>query len=69
MADTEDKAAQIAAEAVGQARGAVPAACTVIGTLEEWVAEAETSIAKNPLLSVVIAAAIGFGIAKMGRLR
>ena len=69
MADIDDKAAQIAAEAVGQARGAAPAACTVIGTLEEWVAEVETSVTKNPLLSVVIAAALGFSIAKLGRLR
>jgi hypothetical protein len=41
----------------------------LISTIEDWVAEAEASIAKNPLISVVIAAAIGFGIAKIGRLR
>jgi hypothetical protein len=69
MADTVDKAQQIYADSVGQARGAAPKPPTLISTLEDWVAEAEASIAKNPLISVVIAAAIGFGIAKMGRLR
>ena len=69
MAGTVDKAQQIADEAVGQARGAVPTPRTLISTIEDWVAEAEASIAKNPLISVVIAAAIGFGIAKIGRLR
>jgi ElaB/YqjD/DUF883 family membrane-anchored ribosome-binding protein len=66
MADTIDKARQIADEAVGQARGAAP---TLIGCLEDFVTEAEASIAKNPLLSVIVAAAVGFGVAKMVRLR
>jgi hypothetical protein len=64
--DTLDKAQQIAAEAVGQARGATS---ILKSSLEDWVAEAEASIGKNPLLAVIIAGAVGFGIAKMMRLR
>lgn len=64
--DIVDKAQQIAAEAVGQARGAAP---TLISSLEDWVAEAESSISKNPVLSVVLAGALGFVIAKMMRAR
>ena len=69
MVDTVDKAPKLADEAVGQSRGAAPMPPTLISTIEDWVAEAEASIAKKPLISVVIAAAIGFGIAKIGHLR
>jgi hypothetical protein len=74
MADPIDKAAEITDEAVGQARGATPATPMppiLINAVDDWVAEAEASIVKNPLLSVIIAAAaaVGFGIAKYGRLR
>jgi hypothetical protein len=61
-----EKAQQIAAEAVGQARGAAP---TIMGSLEDWFAEAESSISKNPLMAVILAAAAGFAMAKMMRLR
>jgi hypothetical protein len=56
MADPIDKAAQIADEVVGQARGASPKPPTLINAVDDWGAEAEASIVKNPLLSVVIAA-------------
>lgn len=64
--DIVDQAQQIAAEAVGRARGATP---TFKSSLEDWVVEAESSISKNPLLSVVLAGAVGFVIAKMMRVR
>jgi ElaB/YqjD/DUF883 family membrane-anchored ribosome-binding protein len=45
---------------VGQARGAGP---TLKSTLENWFAETESSISKNPLLAVMVAGAVGFAIA------
>ena len=50
---TVEKAQEIAAEAVGQARGATP------GVLDDLLGEIEGSIAKNPLLSVIAAVAVG----------
>ena len=63
MADTNDtlkKTQQIAAEAVGQLRGAAP---TLKSSIEDWFAQAESSISKNPLLAVTLAGAVGFAIA------
>jgi hypothetical protein len=63
MADSDvtvEEAQEIAAEAVGQLRGAAP---TLKSTIEDWFAEAETSISKNPLLAVTLAGAAGFAIA------
>lgn len=59
---TIEQAQAIAAEAVGQARGATP---TLQSSLVDWVAEAESSISKNPLLAVMVAGTVGFVIAKM----
>jgi hypothetical protein len=63
MADTNDtlkQTQQIAAEAVGQARGATP---TPKSSIENWFAEAKSSISKNPLLALTLAGAAGFAIA------
>jgi ElaB/YqjD/DUF883 family membrane-anchored ribosome-binding protein len=60
MADTVEKAQEIAAEAVGQARGAAP---TLQSSIEDRFAEAESTISKNPLLAVTVAGAVGFAIA------
>lgn len=63
MADTNDtleKTQQIAAEAVGQERGATP---TFKSSIDDWFAQAESSIGKNPLLAVTLAGAVGFAIA------
>jgi ElaB/YqjD/DUF883 family membrane-anchored ribosome-binding protein len=60
MADTVEKAQEIAAEAVGQARGATP---TLQSSIEDCLAEAESTISKNPLLAVTVAGAVGFAIA------
>jgi hypothetical protein len=60
--DTVDKAQRIAAEAVGQARGMARG----VGA-DEWLADLEASIGKNPLLSVILAGAIGFAVAKVLR--
>ena len=54
-----DKAQQIASQAVGQARDAVRS----IGA-DEWLADVEASISRNPLLSVILAGALGFALAK-----
>jgi len=60
MAYTAEKAQEIAAVAVGQARGATP---TLKSSMEDWFAEAESTISKNPLLAVTVAGAVGFAIA------
>jgi hypothetical protein len=60
MASTVEKAQEIAAVAVGQARGATP---TLKSSIEDWFAEAESAISKNPLLAVTLAGAVGFAIA------
>lgn len=61
MADTAiEKAQEIAAEAIGQARGATP---TLKSSIEDWFADAESTISRNPLLAVTVAGAVGFAIA------
>lgn len=60
MTDNVERAQEIAAEAVGQARGATP---TLKSSIEDWFAEAESTISRNPLLAVTVAGAIGFAIA------
>ena len=66
MADTDDiveKAQEIAAVAVGQARGATPATPTLKSSIDDWFVEAESAISRNPLLAVTVAGAVGFAIA------
>ena len=60
MVDTIEKAQQIAAEAVGQARGATP---TLKTSIDDRFAEAKSTISKNPLMAVTVAGAVGFAIA------
>lgn len=55
-----EKAQEIAAEAIGQARGATP---TLKSSIEDWFADAESTISRNPLLAVTVAGAVGFAIA------
>jgi hypothetical protein len=57
-----EKARQIAAEAVGETRDAVRR----LGA-GDLLSEIEGSIGRNPLVSVVVASALGFAVAKMFR--
>jgi ElaB/YqjD/DUF883 family membrane-anchored ribosome-binding protein len=69
MADKDDtigKAQEIAAEAIGQAREATSA---LKSSTEDWLAEADSTISKNPLLAVTLAGAVGFAIACLMRRR
>jgi hypothetical protein len=58
--DFDEKAQRIADEAIGQARSA---GCSAVSAVDEWLTDVEGAIRKNPLLSVIVASAVGFAAA------
>ena len=54
--DFAEKAQRLADETVGQARSA---GCAAASAMQEWLADIEGAVRKNPLLSVIVATAFG----------